>query len=185
MGKKITIDSATLMNKGLEVIEARCLFGVTRQMIDVIIHPQSIIHSMVAYHDGSVMAQLGIPDMKVAIAYALTYPNRLPLRQPLPSFDATQPLTFERPDLDKFPCLRLAFEACESGGNLPAVLNAANEVAVQAFLDQSIQFVDIPTVVERTMDAHSTFSSPELTAILEADRWARGYAQDAVKKIRK
>ncbi len=185
MGKKITIDSATLMNKGLEVIEARCLFGVTRQMIDVIIHPQSIIHSMVAYHDGSVMAQLGIPDMKVAIAYALTYPNRLPLRQPLPSFDATQPLTFERPDLDKFPCLRLAFEACESGGNLPAVLNAANEVAVQAFLDQSIQFVDIPTVVERTMDAHSTFSSPELTDILEADRWARGYAQDAVKKIRK
>lgn len=185
MGKKITIDSATLMNKGLEVIEARCLFGVTRQMIDVIIHPQSIIHSMVAYHDGSVMAQLGIPDMKVAIAYALTYPNRLPLRQPLPSFDATQPLTFEKPDLDKFPCLRLAFEACESGGTLPAVLNAANEVAVQAFLDQSIQFVDIPTVVERTMDAHSTLSSPELTDILEADRWARGYAQDAVKKIRK
>ncbi len=185
MGKKITIDSATLMNKGLEVIEARCLFGVTRQMIDVIIHPQSIIHSMVAYHDGSVMAQLGIPDMKVAIAYALTYPNRLPLRQPLPSFDATQPLTFEKPDLEKFPCLRLAFEACESGGTLPAVLNAANEVAVQAFLDQSIQFVDIPTVVERTMDAHSTFSSPELTAILGADRWARGYAQDAVKKIRK
>jgi 1-deoxy-D-xylulose-5-phosphate reductoisomerase len=185
MGKKITIDSATLMNKGLEVIEARCLFGVTRQMIDVIIHPQSIIHSMVAYHDGSVMAQLGIPDMKVAIAYALTYPNRLPLRQPLPSFDATQPLTFEKPDLDKFPCLRLAFEACESGGTLPAVLNAANEVAVQAFLDQSIQFVDIPIVVERVMDAHCTLSSSELPDILEADRWARGYAQDAVKKIRK
>ncbi len=185
MGKKITIDSATLMNKGLEVIEARCLFGVTRQMIDVIIHPQSIIHSMVAYHDGSVMAQLGIPDMKVAIAYALTYPNRLPLRQPLPSFDATQPLTFEKPDLEKFPCLRLAFEACERGGTLPAVLNAANEVAVQAFLDQSIQFVDIPLVVERTMDAHCTLSIPELADIQEADRWARGYAQDAVKKIRK
>ena len=173
MGSKITIDSATLMNKGLEVIEAKCLFGLSRQMIDVVIHPQSIIHSMVAYHDGSVMAQLGIPDMKVAIAYALSYPQRLPLHQPLPQFDASQSLTFEKPDLEKFPCLRLAFEACETGGSLPAVLNAANEVAVQAFLDQSIRFVDIPTVVAQTMDGHDTIAEPDLADILEADRWAR------------
>jgi 1-deoxy-D-xylulose-5-phosphate reductoisomerase len=185
MGKKITIDSATLMNKGLEVIEARCLFGVTHQMIDVVIHPQSIIHSMVAYHDGSVMAQLGIPDMKVAIAYALTFPERLPLQQPLPRFDASQPLTFEKPDLAKFPCLRLAFQSCETGGTLPAVLNAANEVAVQAFLDQSIRFVDIPSIVEQTMAAHCINSSPKLADIMDADRWARGYAQDAATKLGK
>jgi 1-deoxy-D-xylulose-5-phosphate reductoisomerase len=177
MGNKITIDSATMMNKGLEVIEAKCLFGVSRQMIDVVIHPQSIIHSMVAYQDGSVMAQLGVPDMQVAIAYALTYPQRLPLHQPLPPFDASQPLTFETPDLEKFPCLRLAFKACETGGTMPAVLNAANEVAVQAFLTESIRFVDIPLVVERTMVAHDSVANPELTDILGADRWARSHAE--------
>ncbi len=173
MGSKITIDSATLMNKGLEVIEAKCLFGLSRQMIDVVIHPQSIIHSMVAYQDGSVMAQLGIPDMKVAIAYALSYPQRLPLQQPLPQFDASQSLTFGKPDLEKFPCLKLAFEACEIGGSLPAVLNAANELAVQAFLDQSIRFVDIPAVVAQTMDGHDTIPEPDLADIIAADRWAR------------
>lgn len=183
MGTKITIDSATLMNKGLEVIEARCLFGLSRQMIDVVIHPQSIIHSMVAYRDGSVMAQLGIPDMKVAIAYALSYPRRLPLRQPLPQFDARQSLTFEKPDLEKFPCLRLAYEACEIGGSLPAVLNAANEVAVQAFLDQSIRFVDIPAVVARTMAGHDTIRDPDLADILAADRWARNHAAHEVLKF--
>jgi 1-deoxy-D-xylulose-5-phosphate reductoisomerase len=185
MGQKITIDSATLMNKGLEVLEAKCLFGVSHRMIEVVIHPQSVIHSMVAYQDGSVMAQLGIPDMKVAIAYALSYPQRLPLRQPLPQFNASQTLTFEQPDLEKFPCLALAFKACEVGGTLPAVLNAANEVAVNAFLNQLIAFVEIPQVVERAMDKHAVVSNPELADILGADQWARGHAQDAIKKLRK
>jgi len=185
MGQKITIDSATLMNKGLEVLEAKCLFGVSHQSIEVVIHPQSVIHSMVAYRDGSIMAQLGIPDMKVAIAYALSYPRRLPLRQPLPQFDASLSLSFEQPDLKKFPCLAMAFKACEVGGTLPAVLNAANEVAVNAFLNQVIGFVDIPTVVEQTMAKHAVVSKPELADILGADRWARGHAQGAVNKLRK
>ena len=184
MGQKITIDSATLMNKGLEVLEAKCLFGISRQMIEVVIHPQSVIHSMVAYHDGSVMAQLGIPDMKVAIAYALSYPQRLPLRQSLPKFDASQSLTFEQPDLERFPCLALAFKACEVGGTLPAVLNAANEAAVKAFLNQLIRFVDIPKVVEQTMDRHAVVSNPELTDILGADEWARKQARAQIERIR-
>ena len=183
MGPKITIDSATLMNKGLEVLEAKCLFGVTRQMIEVVIHPQSIIHSMVAYRDGSVMAQLGIPDMKGAIAYALSYPQRLPLQQPLPQFDATQTLTFQQPDLSKFPCLALAFKACEVGGTLPAVLNAANEVAVHAFLDRQIGFVDLEPVIRQTIEAHAVISDPGLPEILSADQWARGIAQEVIKEI--
>jgi len=184
MGRKITIDSATLMNKGLEVLEAKCLFGVNHRMIEVVIHPQSVIHSMVAYRDGSVMAQLGIPDMKVAIAYALSYPQRLPLRQPLPQFNADQPLTFDQPDLEKFPCLALAFKACEVGGTLPAVLNAANEVAVNAFLKHLIAFIDVPQVVAQTMDKHAVVSDPELADILGADQWARGHAEDAIKQLR-
>jgi 1-deoxy-D-xylulose-5-phosphate reductoisomerase len=184
MGQKITIDSATLMNKGFEVLEAKCLFGVSRQMIEVVIHPQSVIHSMVAYHDGSVMAQLGIPDMKVAIAYALSYPQRLPLRQPLPKFDSSRPLTFEQPDLEKFPCLALAFNACEAGGTLPAVLNAANEVAVTAFLNQIIGFVDIAKVVEQTMNKHYIILKPDLPEILEADRWARKQAVAQIKRLK-
>ena len=180
MGQKITIDSATLMNKGLEVLEAKCLFGVSHRMIEVVIHPQSVIHSMVALQDGSVMAQLGIPDMKVAIAYALSYPQRLPLRQPLPQFNAGQALTFDQPDLAKFPCLALAFKACEVGGTLPAVLNAANEVAVNAFLNQLIAFVDIPRVVEQTMNKHVTVADPELSDILGADQWARNHAEHEI-----
>ena len=183
MGQKITIDSATLMNKGLEVLEAKCLFGVSHDMIEVVIHPQSVIHSMVAFQDGSVMAQLGIPDMKVAIAYALSYPQRLPLRQPLPQFNAGQALTFDRPDLAKFPCLALAFQACEIGGTLPAVLNAANEVAVNAFLNQTIAFVEIPRVIEQAMDRHAVVSDPELSEILEADQWARACAEEIVRKL--
>lgn len=183
MGQKITIDSATLMNKGLEVLEAKCLFGVSPEMIEVVVHPQSVIHSMVAYHDGSVIAQLGIPDMKVAIAYALSYPERLPLRQPLPVFDSNQALTFQQPDLDKFPCLSLAFDACKVGGTLPAVLNAANEVAVHAFLDQQIAFIQIPEVVARTMDKHTVISRPALEDILTADQWARQVAEEMIKEI--
>ena len=183
MGQKITIDSATLMNKGLEVLEAKCLFGVSHRMIEVIVHPQSVIHSMVAFQDGSVMAQLGIPDMKVAIAYALSYPQRLPLRQPLPKFEAGQDLTFDQPDLTKFPCLALAFKACEIGGTLPAVLNAANEIAVNAFLNQAIGFVQISRLVEQTMDRHVVISDPELSDILDADQWARACAEKIVRKL--
>jgi 1-deoxy-D-xylulose-5-phosphate reductoisomerase len=183
MGRKITIDSATLMNKGLEVLEAKCLFSVTHRMIEVVIHPQSVIHSMVAYQDGSVMAQLGIPDMKVAIAYALSYPRRLPLRQPLPPFNADQPLTFDQPDLEKFPCLALAFSACEVGGTLPAVLNAANEVAVNSFLKHLIAFIDLPQVVAKTMDKHAVVSDPELSDILGADQWARKQAEQEVFEV--
>jgi 1-deoxy-D-xylulose-5-phosphate reductoisomerase len=173
MGKKITIDSATLMNKGLEVIEAKHLFGLSREMIEVVVHPQSIIHSMVAYRDGSIMAQLGVPDMKTAIAYALSYPRRLPLDQPLPDFSGRQTFTFQSPDLEKFPCLKLAFLACETGGTLPAVLNAANEVAVNAFLDQKLAFDAIAGLIDETMQAHTCIAGPALSDILEADRWAR------------
>jgi len=177
MGKKVTIDSATLMNKGLEVIEAKCLFGVSRQNIEVMIHPQSVVHSMVTYKDGAIMAQLGIPDMKGAIAYAMSYPERLALQQPLPDFTGMGGLTFETPDLEKFPCLALAYLACENGGTLPAVLNAANEVAVRAFLARRISFVKIPEIIRETMEKHTLAGDPTLADIREADRWAREQAE--------
>ncbi|MBT4365777.1 MAG: 1-deoxy-D-xylulose-5-phosphate reductoisomerase [Desulfobacteraceae bacterium] len=173
MGNKISIDSATLMNKGLEVIEAKYLFGVSHEDIEVLVHPQSIVHSMVSYKDGSVMAQLGIPDMKGAIAYAISYPERLPINQPIPDFCSLGGLTFEKPDFDRFPCLPLAFNACETGGTLPAVLNAANEVVVQAFLDEKIKFNQIHDLIRKVMDNHTNIFSPVLSDIIEADRWAR------------
>jgi len=173
MGKKISIDSATLMNKGLEIIEAAFLFDIPQEMIEVVIHPQSIIHSMVGYKDGSVMAQLGIPDMRGAIAYAISYPERLPIRQPLPDFVNIASLTFQRPDTKKFPCLSLAIKACKIGKTLPAVLNAANEIAVQAFLDLKIPFVDIPGIIQNVMEAHTVVMNPTLSDILDADAWAR------------
>jgi len=184
MGKKISVDSATLMNKGLEAIEAKCLFDVSQEMIEVVIHPQSVIHSMVSFKDGTVMAQLGIPDMKGAIAYAMAYPERLALRQPTPDFVNIGKLTFEKPDIKKFPCLALAFAACETGRTLPAVLNAANEVAVAAFLEKSISFVKIPEVIEKTMKYHTVVTDPTLNDILEADRWARKQAEDLIKSLR-
>ncbi len=177
MGKKVTIDSATLMNKGLEVIEAKCLFGVSQDRIEVLIHPQSVIHSMVSYKDGAVMAQLGIPDMKGAIAYAMSYPQRLALQQSLPDFARMGALTFEPPDLEKFPCLALAYQAGKIGETLPAVLNAANEVAVQAFLKHRISFVKIPEIIRETMQRHTVVNDPSLDDILEADRWAREHAE--------
>ena len=149
MGAKITIDSATLMNKGLEVIEAKHLFAVSQDQISVVIHPQSIVHSMVSYRDGSIIAQLGIPDMKGAIAYAISFPERLPLKQPIPDFGRIGSLTFADPDFDKFPCLGLAFDACETGGTLPAVLNAANEIAVAAFLEKKIFLLNCPKSSEK------------------------------------
>ena len=183
MGPKITIDSATLMNKGLEVLEAKSLFGVSDDMIEVVIHPQSVIHSMVAYRDGSIIAQLGIPDMKGAIAYALSYPERLALNQPMPDFSGQQDLTFQKPDLGRFPCLALAFKACKVGKTLPAVLNAANEVAVNAFLDSAISFIEIAKIVSMTMEAHELHPNPDLEDIINADAWARKAGLDFIRNF--
>ena len=173
MGPKITIDSATLMNKGLEVIEARWLFDVSPDRIEVVIHPQSIVHSMVAFRDGSVVAQLGIPDMRGAIAYALSWPERLPLGLPLPDFFGSGSLDFRSPDPIRFPCLELAFRAIRTGGTLPAVLNGANEAAVAAFLAETLPFPAIAETVRAVMDRHETIASPDLEGILAADAWAR------------
>ncbi|OQX28311.1 MAG: 1-deoxy-D-xylulose-5-phosphate reductoisomerase [Desulfobacteraceae bacterium IS3] len=173
MGKKISIDSATLMNKGLEVIEAKWLFDISQEKIEVLVHPQSIVHSMVSYRDGSVIAQLGVPDMKGAIAYALSWPERLDLKQPVPDFANIGSLTFQKPDMEKFPCLALAFKACGIGGTLPAVMNAANEVAVNAFLERRISFNAIAESIRKTMDMHTVIHHPSLSDILEADKWAR------------
>ena len=181
MGPKISIDSATLMNKGLEVIEAKHLFGVCEDRIEVVIHRQSVIHSMVLFKDGSVMAQLGIPDMRTAIAFALAYPQRLPLGLPEPDFGAIGTLTFGRPDTEKFPCLALAIQASRQGGTLPAVLNAANEVAVQAFLEHRVGFVQISELVQKTMRNHACSEHPSLADIIAADGWAREYAKDLIK----
>ncbi len=183
MGRKISIDSATLMNKGLEVIEAKNLFNVSARSIEVVIHPQGVIHSMVAYMDGSVIAQLGIPDMKGAIAYAMSFPERLPLRQPLPDFVGIGKLTFEHPDLEKFPCLALAYKACEIGGTCPAVLNAANEVAVHGFLEKQISFLNIPEINKEIMARHSAVANPTLSDILEADQWARDQAEQVIDDV--
>ncbi|MDY6836660.1 MAG: 1-deoxy-D-xylulose-5-phosphate reductoisomerase [Thermodesulfobacteriota bacterium] len=180
MGPKITIDSATLMNKGLEVIEARWLFDVPLECIQVIIHPESMIHSMVAYRDGSVIAQLAIPDMRIPIAYALSYPERLLLGLPPPDFAQLGAFTFQEPDLERFPCLALAMEACKAGKTCPAVLNAANEVAVRAFLDYQIGFSDIGRMVEDIIVKHQPVPDPGLSDILSADAWAR---QEAAKSI--
>ena len=180
MGPKITIDSATLMNKGLEVIEARHLFNVSLEQIEVVIHPQSIIHSMVAYRDGSVIAQLGIPDMKGAIAYALSYPERLALGQPTPDFAQIGRFDFQKPDFDRFPCLALAFEAARKGGTLTAVLNAANENAVEAFLEKKIKFTDIPEIIADTMKRHAVVPDPALEEIMAADSWARETAGESI-----
>lgn len=177
MGRKITIDSATLMNKGLEVIEASRLFGVVADKIDVVIHPQSVVHSMVEYLDGSVLAQLGLTDMRIAIQYALTYPERW--RTPLPSLDIYRMpnLEFLEPDLEKFLCLGLAYRALQTGGTAPAVLNAANEVAVEAFLNNSIAFHEIPQIIESVLDAHTPQEASDLDGILQADAWAREEAK--------
>jgi 1-deoxy-D-xylulose-5-phosphate reductoisomerase len=181
MGRKITIDSATLMNKGLEVIEARWLFGVSVDQIAVHVHPESIVHSMVEYVDGSVIAQMGIPDMKIPIAYALAYPERLPVRSPPLDLFRLQKLTFYPPDEERFPCLRLAFDACRKGSTYPAVLNAANEVAVCAFLDEKISFQGIPKLIEAVMSAHEAPANPDLDTVIEADRWARAEAERSIE----
>ena len=183
MGRKITIDSATLMNKGLEVIEARWLFDVGAGQIDVLIHPQSVVHSMVELIDGSVIAQLGITDMRVAIQYAFSYPDRWPV--PLPGLDLARAhhLEFQIPDTGTFPCLRLAYRALEAERSLPVVLNAANEVAVERFLKGQIGFTSIPVVIERTMDAHRPEEVCTLEAVRSVDRWARECSQEIARAV--
>ncbi|MEI6639305.1 MAG: 1-deoxy-D-xylulose-5-phosphate reductoisomerase [Chlorobium sp.] len=177
MGAKITIDSATMMNKGLEVIEAHWLFNVPAEKIGVVVHPQSIIHSMVEYIDGCVMAQLGAPDMRAPIAYALAWPERCESGIPRLDLAKIGTLTFEEPDMVRFPALRLAYQALKAGRTYPAVLNAANEVAVAAFLDRKIGFIEIAETVEKTMQAHEGYAPVELDDYLQADRWARETAQ--------
>jgi len=183
MGEKITIDSATLMNKGLEIIEARWLFDIPETQIDVLIHRESIIHSLVEYTDRSVIAQLGLPDMRTPISYAMRYPERMPLA--LPSLDLAEigRLTFFKPDHDRFPCLRLGYEALRIGGTMPATMNAANEIAVEAFLHGGIRFVDIPDIIQSTMEAHTPHEFDSLGPALEADRSAREKAESLVHAL--
>jgi len=176
MGNKITVDSATLMNKGLEVIEAHWLFGVEVSRIEVLVHRQSVIHSLVEFTDNSIKAQLGVPDMRLPIQYALLYPKRAAGNAPGCNLLQWRQLTFEEPDEERFPCLRLARQAGEIGGTMPAVMNAANEVAVQAFLEGRIKFTDIPRTIAHTMEQMETHLRPELSEILEADRAARRLA---------
>ncbi len=173
MGNKITIDSATLMNKGLEVIEARWLFNIEVERIDVVIHPQSIVHSMVEFVDGSVLAQMGVPDMRGPILYALTHPYRFRTRLSPLNFTKIGSLTFEEPDKDTFPCLSLAYEALRISGTMPVVLNAANEVAVDLFLKERLTFTDIPIIIEEAMSSHKTIKNPSLYDILRVDQEIR------------
>ena len=182
MGRKITIDSATLMNKGLEVIEARWLFDVGLDRISVLVHPQSIVHSMVEFVDGSIIGQLGVPDMRGPISYALGYPGRLEKSIPGLDLASSAGLTFAHPDVDRFPCLGYAFDALNAGGTMPAVLNAANEVAVQAFLDEKIGFMDIPAVIKETMREHSPTRPNGVEDVKRADRWARKTADEKIKR---
>jgi len=181
MGAKITIDSATLMNKGLEVIEARWLFDLPVAQIDVVIHRESIIHSLVEYCDGSTISQLGHPDMRTPISYAMNYPERVPLNPPLLDLGKIGKLTFCPPDTKKFPCLQLAYDALAGGAGLPATLNAANEVAVHAFLNNQIAFLDIPKVIQETMAAYQTTPLSTIDEVLAIDRWARRTAEEMMK----
>jgi 1-deoxy-D-xylulose-5-phosphate reductoisomerase len=181
MGRKISVDSATMMNKGLEVIEAHWLFGAPATQIRVLIHPQSVIHSMVSYVDGSVLAQLGNPDMRTPIAHALAWPQRIASGVvPLDLAEIAQ-LQFERPDLQRFPCLKLAYDALQAGGSAPAILNAANEVAVQAFLERRIGFREIDRLIAETLARLPGAEVSELDSLLEADRAARAVTEEMIR----
>lgn len=183
MGAKITIDSATMMNKGLEVVEARWLFDMPAEQIEVLVHRESVIHSMVEYKDGSVIAQLGLPDMRTPISYAMKYPARVPLELPPLDLASIGKLTFFQPDHDRFPCLQLGYDALKIGGTMPAVLNAANEIAVAAYLQNGISFLDIAAIIRGTMDAHTLRQVHTLDDALEADRWAREQASGRVHTL--
>jgi 1-deoxy-D-xylulose-5-phosphate reductoisomerase len=183
MGAKITIDSATLMNKGLEVIEAHWLFGFSPDQIGIVVHPESVVHSMIELVDGSVIAQMGVTDMRHAIQYALTYPDRHACELPALDLTALSALHFESPDLDRFPCIALAYRALRQGGTLPAAMNAANEEAVQAFIEERICLTDISRVIEAVMDCHETLPATDLTSVLDADASARLSAKTEIEKI--
>lgn len=183
MGNKITIDSATLMNKGFEIIEAKWLFNIEVEKIEVLIHPQSIIHSMVEFSDGSVKAQLGVPDMKIPIQYAVTYPERIGSDFPRLDFSMLENLTFEPPDFEKFECLSLAYKVIKSGGSYPVVLNGANEAAVDLFLKEQIRFSDIPVLISSALDKHTKAGSFELENIIEIDKWSRQFVYDSAMSL--
>ena len=183
MGAKITIDSATLMNKGLEVIEAHWLFGFDADEINIVVHPESIVHSMIELVDGSVIAQMGITDMRHAIQYALTYPERYDSELPPLDLARLSSLHFEEPDLERFPCISLAYRALRTGGTLPAAMNAANEEAVQAFIDEQVSFADIPQIIKTVMDEHRTSDVKDLAGVLDADRSARVLAQLVIAQL--
>ena len=173
MGAKITIDSATLMNKGLEVIEAHWLFNVSPGNINVVVHPQSVIHSMVEFADGSIKAQMGVPDMKIPIQYAITFPDRIASDFTRLDFSKYNSLTFEEPDLVKFECLKIAFDVLKNGGTYPAVLNAANEVAVDMFINEKIGFLDIPAIINKSLDLHKNRNNFTLEDIIDVDKQTR------------
>jgi 1-deoxy-D-xylulose-5-phosphate reductoisomerase len=183
MGSKITIDSATMMNKGLEIIEARWLFGMPGDRIEVVIHPESIIHSMIEYADGSVIAQMGHPDMREAIQFAFSYPFRLPLNNRKLNFAELGNLSFYAPDLDKFPALKLAYQSLEKGGNMACIMNAANEAAVAAFLQERIGFYDIPAVVQECMDGVEFAADPDLETIFATNSEAFAKAGEIIDRI--
>ena len=183
MGAKITIDSATLMNKGLEVIEAHWLFGFSAEEISIVVHPESVVHSMIELIDGSVIAQMGITDMRHAIQYALTYPERCPSELPPLDVARLSSLHFEAPDLERFPCISLAYRALRTGGTLPAAMNAANEEAVQAFIDERMSLADIPLVIEGVRDQHQTSAVKDLDSVLDADRAARIAAETTITRL--
>jgi 1-deoxy-D-xylulose-5-phosphate reductoisomerase len=180
MGRKISVDSATLMNKGLELIEACLLFGLPPEQVEVVVHPQSIVHSLVEYVDGSMLAQLGNPDMRTPIAHALGWPERLASGVESLDILGAARLDFEPPDIERFPCLRLARAAAQAGGTAPAALNACNEVAVGAFLERRLPFLEIPEVIERVMARHEAGPAATLPDVLAADAWARREAQAAI-----
>jgi 1-deoxy-D-xylulose-5-phosphate reductoisomerase len=183
MGRKISVDSATMMNKGLEMIEACILFAMTPDQIQVVIHPQSVIHSMVDYVDGTVLAQMGNPDMRVPIAYSMAWPERFDSGvEPLNIFDVRR-MDFEEPNLERFPCLRLAYQAINQGGIMPTVLNAANEIAVEAFLNERVRFTDIPLIIERCMEQFDVRPASSLDIILEADQLARQVSQHIISGL--
>jgi 1-deoxy-D-xylulose-5-phosphate reductoisomerase len=183
MGRKISVDSATMMNKGLEMIEACILFDMTPDQIQVVIHPQSVIHSMVDYVDGTVLAQMGNPDMRIPIAYSMAWPERFDSGvEPLNIFDVGR-MDFQEPDLERFPCLRLAYEAIAAGGIMPTILNAANEIAVEAFLNESVRFTDIPVIIERCMKKFEAKVANTLDIILDADQQARRVSTQIIAEL--
>ncbi|MBU1742279.1 MAG: 1-deoxy-D-xylulose-5-phosphate reductoisomerase, partial [Proteobacteria bacterium] len=183
MGPRVTVDSATLMNKGLELLEAHHLFDQPLERISILIHPQAVVHSMIRFRDGQILSQMGPADMRLPIAYALSYPDRLPLGLPALDLTRTEPLTFIEPDAERFPCLALARDAAREGGSGPTALNAADEVAVAAFLKGRIGFRDIPAVVARVLEARPAGAPADIEDVLAVDRWARRRSEEEIQKV--